>query len=95
MNFHSMDRAHEWLTRYISKNPKATFRRIFQQMRKRKDLDIYGDWVLISEIVQTAKSVGKYYTSKDISRQSRHCTDSNIQKLRSDSKIVCNLLDEV
>lgn len=95
MNFHSMSRAHDWLRRYISKNPKATFRRLFQLMRKRKELEIYGDWVLISEIVQTSKSVGIIYTFRDVTRVCRQSTDSELKRVRRDSKIVCNLLDEV
>lgn len=88
MEIHGMERAIKDLEKYLKKYPRTRLITVFKFMRSRKDLRVYGDWPILSQIAHSAAEVGRSFKPSEIVAVCRESSDPILQQQRRDSKLV-------
>lgn len=94
MIIQSLDYTSTIVRRYINKNPQARLLTLYRLIRKRSDHSIIGSWPIIAELFFTVWENYRPVTAKELVNVCRRSDDLELQKLRTDSQIICQLLGE-
>ena len=91
MQFYSMKDARPIIERYLAKPSNTRLQTIYKHLRRLKSLSLFGDWVLLYEIVHCSAKSDKFYTRSEVVKVFKQTEDPYLRRLRTNSILVAKL----